>query len=127
MSNVNSKEYLKKYINNAIQGKIGLAEVQSIKHTLMNYSREEWKELLAVSKELAAEVIDQEMAKAKSENIPEHWKAPLKDYFNSVINIFLAVLNEEVWYQAMLIEKEGGTNRAGKINPNFANHQPTNG
>ena len=106
MSNVTSKEYLKKYITKVIEGKMEASEMQSIKNTLMNYSREEWKQLIAVGKELAAEVIEEQLA--KKEEIPVHWRAPLKDLFNSLINLYLAILNEEVLYQAMEIEKNGG-------------------
>ena len=94
MSNISNKEYLKKYITMVIQGQVKASDIQAVKSVLMNYSREDWKELIAVGKELAAEAIEEEATKDK--NIPEHWKAPMKDLVNSMINLSLAVVNEEV-------------------------------
>lgn len=105
MSNITNKEYLKKYITKAINGEIKTSDIQAVRNVLMNYSREEWKELIATGKELAAEAIEEEATKSKK--IPETWKKPLKDLLNSMINLTLVVVNEEVLYQSMRIEKEG--------------------
>jgi len=63
------KEYLKTFIIKIIEGKVDKGEVQKVKQNLMNYSREEWRDLKIVGKELAKEAIDEKISELPADKL----------------------------------------------------------
>ena len=57
------KEYIKKIIIKVVRGKVNYEEIHRIRENLMNYSREDWRDLKIMGKELAQEIINEEINK----------------------------------------------------------------
>jgi len=56
------KQQLKKFIIRTFEGKVKQAEIQAVRVSLMNYSREEWRELKIIGQELVKEAIDEKIS-----------------------------------------------------------------
>jgi hypothetical protein len=56
------KQQLKQFIIRTFEGKVKRAEIQAVRVSLMNYSREEWRELKIIGQELAKEAIDEKIS-----------------------------------------------------------------
>jgi hypothetical protein len=107
------KEYIKKIIIKVVRGKVNYEEIHRIRENLMNYSREDWRDLKIMGKELAQEIINEEIN--KHTEIPDDWKSLIKDFSYSYVNVFFAIFNEEVLYRNMLLQKQSGLDEKTKI------------
>jgi hypothetical protein len=86
-----------------------------IRKNLLNASREEWKDLIIVTKQLTKEFINEELNKLDSNKLPSEWKEVGQELYQTCINVLFAIFNEEVFYQSMQLEKQSGLDDQTKI------------
>ena len=109
------KQQLKQFIIRTFEGKVKRAEIQAVRVSLMNYSREEWRELKIIGQELVKEAIDEKISELPDNKVSSEWKSIFRDFSHSGVNLFFAIFNEEVLYQSMLLEKQGGLTEQQKV------------
>lgn len=113
----NNKEQLKIYLTQAFQGNINR---EKVKEVFGNYSREDWKKLLVIAKEEVKETLGKEAtemeAKMTSEELTlwKAWEGDIKNLLNASIDFYFTILNENLLYEIMQIEKQA-LNDEGKM------------
>jgi hypothetical protein len=107
------KEYIKNLIIRSFKGQVDQTEVQQVKAELVNYNREDLRDLKITVKELAQEAVDEQISKEFS--LPSDWKELVRDFSHSCLNVYSAILDEEIIYQWILIEKQDGMDQQTKI------------
>ena len=104
-NNLTNKEYIKKLIIRSKKGEISQAESKEIQNNLANLSKEEWKGLKIIFKEIVKEKLDKKLDKLPENYLPGEWKNEVKNFLHSLVNFGFALVNEEMLYEAAQLAK----------------------
>ena len=105
MSNLTSKEYIKKIVIKGLKGeKIDQQESAALEKEVANFTVADWRKVKIIAKEAIKEEVDKRID--NSQNIPAIWKSETKKLVQAVVNFVSAFASEELIIASIRLERE---------------------